>query len=58
MARVIQLPDDAYRARRQQLLADVLARLREAGIAVSFEPLERYYDFCGYPRYAPDAARS
>jgi hypothetical protein len=47
MTRVCQPLDDAYRARRQWLLAGVAARLAEAGIGATFERLERYYDFYG-----------
>jgi hypothetical protein len=47
MACVSQPSADAYRAGRQRLLAGVSARLREAGIGATFEPLERYCDFYG-----------
>jgi hypothetical protein len=46
MARVSQ-PEDAHRARRQQLLTGVSARLRELGIQAAFGVLEPYYDLYG-----------
>jgi hypothetical protein len=47
MARVSKPPADEHQARRQDLLAGVAARLAEAGIGATFEPLERYFDFYG-----------
>jgi hypothetical protein len=46
MARVSQ-PEDAHRARRQQLLTGVSARLRALGIQAAFGVLEPYYDLYG-----------
>ncbi len=46
MARVSQ-PADAHRARRQQLLTGISARLREMGIEAAFGVLEPYYDLEG-----------
>jgi hypothetical protein len=49
MWRVSDIPTDAYRPRRQHLLAGVATRLRKVGIDATFEALERYGDLHGHP---------